>query len=140
MPTTHRQNTPLHALRNTFDARAAARPGTTVEHEGFAKLTGHVVMLGGYRGSVLRDTKTGKRIWAPMRTALGLRTADLSLGLTDADELRSEETVKADKMLTTVAGIVEMGRSLKVKLNALEKAGQITWTNFGCAASSLAVF
>lgn len=47
------------------------------------RLTGNVVVMGGYRGSILRDAKTGKRLWIPLRVGFGLRKPQLALGLTD---------------------------------------------------------
>ncbi|KAM0749622.1 hypothetical protein T439DRAFT_314947 [Meredithblackwellia eburnea MCA 4105] len=84
-----------------------------------AKLQGNVLVLGGYRGSILRDAKTRKRIWVPLKVGLGIRNPDLSLGLSDEDELNSTDTVIADKMLMAVGGIIDLGKRLKDKLKHL---------------------
>lgn len=70
-------------------------------------------MLGGYRGSVLRDAKTHKRLWIPLKVGFGLRKADLGLGLEPEDELRSAETVIATSMLAQVGGWIDLGKKLK---------------------------
>lgn len=83
------------------------------------RLEGNVVVLGGYRGSILRD-KAGKRLWIPLRVGFGLRKANLALGLSDSDELNSEDTVIPGKMLMAVSGFIDLGKRLKDKLKSLE--------------------
>lgn len=83
-------------------------------------LQGNIVVLGGYRGSILRDAKTNKRLWIPLKVGFGLRKVDLSLGLTDEEEESSTETVIAGKMLMSVGGIIDLGKRLKDRLKAIE--------------------
>ncbi|GAA5931518.1 hypothetical protein JCM10213_003131 [Rhodosporidiobolus nylandii] len=82
----------------------------------FDRLYGNVVMLGGFRGSVLRSASSGKRLWIPLKVGFGMRKADLGLGLEDEDEMKSEETVVPGNMLCQVAGVVDLGKRLKDKL------------------------
>lgn len=64
-------------------------PGNKIDS--FDKLEGlNVLMLGGYRGSILRDANTGRRLWAPLRVGFNVRKAELAIGLTEEDELQSE--------------------------------------------------
>ncbi|GAA5827809.1 hypothetical protein JCM11251_007682 [Rhodosporidiobolus azoricus] len=86
------------------------------------RLYGNVVMLGGFRGSTLRDAKTGKRLWIPLRVGFGFRQADLGLGLEDEDELRSTETVVPGNMLCALGGVVDLGKKLKGKLKSVQAA------------------
>ncbi|GAA5862117.1 hypothetical protein JCM3774_006180 [Rhodotorula dairenensis] len=86
------------------------------------RLYGNVVMLGGYRGSVLRDAKTHKRLWIPLKVGFGLRKADLGLGLEPEDELRSAETVIATSMLAQVGGWIDLGKKLKERLKQVSAA------------------
>ena len=61
------------------------------KHDSFDKLEGlNVTMLGGYRGSILRDAASGRRLWVPLKVGFNVRKAELAIGLTEDDELRSE--------------------------------------------------
>lgn len=77
-----------------------------------ASLCGNVVMLGGFRGSVLRDPVADQRLWIPLKVPAGIRKVTLALGLTEEDELRSKEKIVGTKMLTHV-GPLDMGKTLK---------------------------
>lgn len=64
--------------------------GASVAKDSFKKLDGNVLMLGGYRGSILRDAETGRRLWVPLKVGFNVRKAELAIGLTDEDERRSK--------------------------------------------------
>lgn len=83
------------------------------------KIDGDVVVLGGYRGSILRDTKTGRRVWIPFKVALNMRKIDLTVGPKDEDELKMEESIYPDGMLSHV-GPVDLSRKLLRKLAEYE--------------------
>lgn len=78
----------------------------------FKHLEGNVVVLGGYRGSILRDAATHQMIWVPLKVGVGLRRPTLELGLSEEAEERSEELVIADEMLGGVGNMVDTGRRL----------------------------
>ena len=78
----------------------------------FKSLTGNVVVLGGYRGSILRDAETQQMMWVPLKVGVGLRRPTLELGLTREAEERSEEHVVADEMLGGIGSLVDMGKRL----------------------------
>jgi len=85
-------------------------------------LTGDIVLLGGYRGSVLRDTAPPhRRLWVPVKVGLGLRKANLELGLHPDDELNAERTIFASGMLQNI-GPVDMSKRLFKKLRECENA------------------
>lgn len=69
-------------------------------------------MLGGFRGSVLRDPVADQRLWIPLKVPAGIRKVTLALGLTEEDEHRSKEKIVGTKMLTHV-GPLDMGKTLK---------------------------
>jgi len=69
-------------------------------------------MMGGFRGSVLRDPVANMRIWIPLKVPTGIRKVTLALGLTEEDEERSKEKIVGTKMLTHV-GPIDLGRMLK---------------------------
>jgi hypothetical protein len=66
-------------------------------------LTGDVVIMGGYRGSILRSTKTKQQLWAPVKMGLGIRKVNIEVGLEPEDEERMEETIYPAGMLKNVS-------------------------------------
>lgn len=80
------------------------------------ELDGDVVILGGYRGSILRDARTHKRVWIPLRAGFNIRKINLNIGPTDEDELDTQKKIIPDGMLTHV-GPIDIARKLKAKLS-----------------------
>ncbi|KAG8528979.1 uncharacterized protein KY384_006668 [Bacidia gigantensis] len=80
------------------------------------QLTGDLVVLGGYRGSVLRDAKPPcRQLWVPMKVGLNIRKVNLEVGFNPEDEERTEESVIASGMLSHI-GPIDMGRRLLKRL------------------------
>ncbi|KAK1907056.1 hypothetical protein P3342_006244 [Pyrenophora teres f. teres] len=97
------------------------------------ELEGDVVVLGGYRGSVLRSAEPPHRqLWVPIKVGLNLRKVDLEVPLDpDADE-RMEETIIPSGMLTHI-GPVDIARRLLKRLNGCDNAkdGKLRVHNYG---------
>ncbi|KAM3468867.1 hypothetical protein MY5147_007533 [Beauveria neobassiana] len=96
-------------------------------------LTGDVVILGGYRGSVLRSADPPHhQLWAPVKLGLNLRKADLQVGLTDADEESMPERIIPSGMLKNI-GPIDVSRKLFRKLQASPhaQAGRLRVWDFG---------
>ncbi|EHA27306.1 hypothetical protein CBS63078_4065 [Aspergillus niger] len=90
--------------------------------EAMAEMTGDVVILGGYRGSVLRSAKPPQRqLWVPMKVGLNLRKVDLEVGLNPEDEERMEETIIPSGVLSHV-GPVDICRRLMKRLQKCPNA------------------
>lgn len=89
-------------------------------------LDGEIVILGGYRGSILRDARTHKRIWIPLRAGFNIRKIDLNIGPTDEDEAITQKKIIPDGMLTHV-GPVDIAKKLKAKMDN----GKTTVHEFG---------
>ncbi|RHZ67943.1 uncharacterized protein CDV56_109096 [Aspergillus thermomutatus] len=90
--------------------------------EAMSELTGDVVILGGYRGSVLRSAKPPQRqLWVPMKVGLNLRKVDLEVGLNPEDEERMEETIIPSGVLSHV-GPVDICRRLMKRLQKCDNA------------------
>ncbi|KAI9865533.1 MAG: hypothetical protein M1824_002273 [Vezdaea acicularis] len=86
------------------------------------KLTGDVVIMGGYRGSILRSAQPPhKQLWAPVKIGLNLRKVDLEVGLNPEDEESMEERIFSSGMLTHV-GPVDISRRLLKRLRHCENA------------------
>ncbi|KAL3478196.1 hypothetical protein BJX99DRAFT_224787 [Aspergillus californicus] len=110
--------------------KAATYP---VLYEAMNELTGDVVVMGGYRGSILRSAKPPQRqVWVPMKVGLNLRKVDLEVGLTREDEERMEETIIPDGVLSHV-GPVDICRRLLKRLQKCDNAlrGDLRVHNYG---------
>ncbi|KAJ9667237.1 hypothetical protein H2201_002758 [Coniosporium apollinis] len=111
--------------------------GSAASHPFFTQalndVTGDLVVLGGYRGSILRSAEPPYRqLWAPIKIGVNLRKVDLEVGLDPRDEETMEERVKPGGMLTHI-GPVDMSRRLLKRLRASENAknGTLRVHNYG---------
>ncbi|KAL2181609.1 uncharacterized protein P884DRAFT_281820 [Thermothelomyces heterothallicus CBS 202.75] len=87
-----------------------------------ASLTGDVVIMGGYRGSILRSAKPPhRRLWVPVKVQLGVRKVNLEVGLDPEDEENMEKHIIADGMLKNI-GPVDISKRLFKKLRECENA------------------
>ncbi|EAU34787.1 conserved hypothetical protein [Aspergillus terreus NIH2624] len=113
--------------------RANSNPLHPVLSEAMSELTGDVVIMGGYRGSVLRSAKPPQRqLWVPMKVGLNLRKVDLEVGLNPEDEERMEETIIPSGVLSHV-GPVDICRRLMKRLQKCDNAvkGDLRVHNYG---------
>ena len=110
------------ALFNTLRSLSLDRNTTT--HDGYAvsrlesiwdELEGDVVVLGGYRGSILRDAETRKRVWIPIRAGFNIRKVDLLIGPRAEDEVATQKKIVPDGMLTHL-GPVDVAKKLIKRL------------------------
>ncbi len=85
------------------------------------QLTGDVVIMGGYRGSILRSTKTNRQVWVPVKVGLNIRKVDLEVGLNPEDEERMPETIYPSGMLQNI-GPVDISKRLFKRLSECENA------------------
>ncbi|KAL8937134.1 MAG: hypothetical protein Q9216_004581 [Gyalolechia sp. 2 TL-2023] len=96
-------------------------------------LTGDLIILGGYRGSVLRSARPPNRqLWVPVKVGLNIRRVNLEVGLEPEDEERMEETIIPSGMLSHI-GPIDMGRRLLKRLRACRNAqeGKLRVHNYG---------
>ncbi|TID17889.1 hypothetical protein E6O75_ATG10534 [Venturia nashicola] len=85
-------------------------------------LEGDIVILGGYRGSILREAqKPHRRLWVPIKVGLNIRKVDLEVGLDHEDEERMPEKIISTGTLTHI-GPVDMSKRLFKRLRACENA------------------
>ncbi|KAI1609645.1 hypothetical protein EDD37DRAFT_570779 [Exophiala viscosa] len=79
-----------------------------------SKTTGDLVVLGGYRGSILRSAQPPHRqVWVPVKVGLNLRKVDLEVGLLPEDEEKMEETIIPSGVLSHIGPIDICRRLLK---------------------------
>ncbi|KAK4179242.1 hypothetical protein QBC36DRAFT_363704 [Triangularia setosa] len=85
-------------------------------------LTGDIVIMGGYRGSILRSAKAPhRRLWVPVKVQLNIRKVNLEVGLDPQDELDMEKSIFADGMLKNI-GPVDISKRLFKRLRESENA------------------
>lgn len=85
-------------------------------------LTGDIVVLGGYRGSVLRSAEPPyQQLWAPVKVGLNIRKVNLEVGLSDEDEVAASKAVRPSGMLKNV-GPVDISRKLIRRLQTCGNA------------------
>ena len=86
------------------------------------QLEGDVVVLGGYRGSILRSAEPPHRqVWVPVKVGLNLRKVDLEVGIKQGDDERATDKIIPDGMLSHI-GPVDISRRLFKRLRACENA------------------
>lgn len=101
--------------------------------EAMSQMTGDAIVMGGYRGSVLRSaTPPHRQLWVPMKVGLNIRKVDLEVGLNPEDEERMEETIFASEVLSHI-GPVDICRRLLQKLQKCEntKNGKLRVWDYG---------
>ena len=116
--------TPYHSGRA---ATNDANPGkAAMQHPHFNRaleqLEGDIVILGGYRGSILRSAEPPHRqVWVPIKIGLNIRKVDLELGLEDDADEHATDKIIPDGMLTHI-GPVDIARRLFKRLRTCENA------------------
>ena len=101
--------------------------------EALSCLTGNVVVMGGYRGTVLRSAQPPHRqMWIPMKASLNLRKVDIQLGLSAEDDEHARDTIIPGEILSHV-GPVDVCRKLIRKLQKCDNAtkGDLQVSDFG---------
>lgn len=121
-------------LKNTngSDANSNER-AHPIMHRALSKITGDVVVMGGYRGSILRSAEPPYRqLWVPVKVGLNIRKVDLEVGLKDEDEESMHEKIFASGMLTHI-GPVDISRRLLRHLKKCPntKSGQLRVHDYG---------
>ncbi|OAG04166.1 uncharacterized protein CC84DRAFT_1188618 [Paraphaeosphaeria sporulosa] len=110
---------PSADARGTGAGSAASHPYFTAA---LNDLEGDLVILGGYRGSILRSAEPPHRqLWVPIKVGLNLRKVDLEIGLHPEDEETMEERIIPGGMLTHI-GPVDIAKRLFKRLRASENA------------------
>lgn len=113
---------PTSAQSRTRPPRSNSNTLHPILAEAMSELTGDVVVMGGYRGSILRSAKPPQRqLWVPMKVGLNLRKVDLEVGLDPEDEERMEESIIPSGVLSHI-GPVDICRRLLKRLQKCENA------------------
>lgn len=96
-------------------------------------LTGDLVIMGGYRGSVLRSAEPPHRqLWVPIKVGLNVRKVNLEVGLDPEDDERMEETIVPSGMLKNI-GPVDISRRLFKRVRECEnvRTGKLRVHDYG---------
>ncbi|PWN21204.1 hypothetical protein BCV69DRAFT_312455 [Microstroma glucosiphilum] len=109
-------STPAHT-QNDLDVIPVIGPRHHRASEFFNDVKGYnVVILGGYRGSVLRDAKTHQMLWIPLKVGTGFRRPVLELGLSPSAEDNATDLIEPDESLSRIGRMVDMSSRLQAKL------------------------
>ncbi|GAB7349723.1 hypothetical protein MBLNU459_g0460t1 [Dothideomycetes sp. NU459] len=125
-------------LQNQKTSGPGALSGkAAVSHPHFTKalheLTGDVVVLGGYRGSILRSAEPPNRqVWVPIKVGLNIRKVDLEVGLDATADETMEEKIIPGGMLSHI-GPVDISKRLFKRLRACDnaRAGRLRVHDYG---------
>lgn len=102
----------IRSPKKSVEADSAQQRAHPVLSDALAKTTGDLVIMGGYRGSILRDAKPPHRqLWAPVKVGLNLRNVDLEVGLTRKDEESAYKKVYSSGILSHI-GPIDISRRL----------------------------
>ncbi|PLB54220.1 hypothetical protein P170DRAFT_373000 [Aspergillus steynii IBT 23096] len=113
---------PAAAQTRTRPPRTNSNTLHPILTEAMSELKGDVVVMGGYRGSILRSAKPPQRqLWVPMKVGLNLRKVDLEVGLNPEDEERMEESIIPSGVLSHI-GPVDICRRLLKRLQKCDNA------------------
>jgi len=119
---------PLREVRDTTNAEAPQMNGKVSKatysylDEALKNLTGDLVVLGGYRGSILRSAQPPhRRLWVPVKVGLNIRKVNLEVGLQPEDEEDMHNHIFASGMLSHI-GPVDMGKRLLKRLRTCKNA------------------
>ncbi|RSM12690.1 hypothetical protein CDV31_006266 [Fusarium ambrosium] len=108
--------------RLSKETSTSSKDGSSILDRVLDGLTGDLVIMGGYRGSILRSAEAPhQQVWAPVKLGLNMRKANLEVGLEDEDEERMEDTIKPDGMLKHI-GPVDISRKFIKKLRSCDNA------------------
>jgi hypothetical protein len=97
------------------------------------ELEGDLVILGGYRGSILRSADPPHRqLWVPIKVGLNLRKVDLEVPFDPEADARMEETIIPSGMLQHI-GPVDISKRLFKRLRACDnaKSGKLRVHDYG---------
>lgn len=99
-----------------------------------SQMTGDLVILGGYRGSILRTSEPPHRqLWVPVKVGLNIRKVDMEVGLNvPEDDEKMESKIFASEMLSHI-GPVDISRRLFRRLRACDnaKTGSLRIRDYG---------
>ncbi|EFX03929.1 hypothetical protein CMQ_857 [Grosmannia clavigera kw1407] len=107
--------------KSSAGASAPREPASSLDIA-LESLTGDVVVMGGYRGSILRSAEPPHRqLWVPVKVGLNIRKVNMEIGLDREDELNMDKSIFASGMLKNI-GPVDISRRLFKKLRECENA------------------
>lgn len=96
-------------------------------------LTGDLVIMGGYRGSVLRSAEPPHRqLWVPIKVGLNVRKVNLEVGLELEDEERMSESIIPSGMLKNI-GPIDIAKRLFKRVRECENvhSGKLRVHDYG---------
>ena len=125
---------PAAAPQAAGETLRSVTDGLATQHldRAMSSLTGDIVIMGGYRGSVLRSTADRRQVWVPVKVGLNIRKVNLEVGLDAEDEECMEESIFPSGMLQNI-GPVDISKRLFKRLRHCEnvRAGILRVFDYG---------
>ncbi|KAK3357345.1 hypothetical protein B0T25DRAFT_449624 [Lasiosphaeria hispida] len=104
------------------NSQRSPRDGISPLDSALESLTGDVVVMGGYRGSILRSAQPPHRqLWVPVKVGLKIRKVNMEVGLEPKDEEDMGNHIFASGMLQNI-GPVDISKKLFKKLRECDNA------------------
>lgn len=128
--TRQRYNSAKAAVGDAVNNKSTTHPHF---NRALEQLEGDIVILGGYRGSILRSAEPPHRqVWVPVKVGLNLRKVNLEVGFEEGDDGRASESVTAGGMLTHI-GPVDISRRLFKRLRSCRhsRSGKLRVHDYG---------
>ena len=132
-PSTSRDGSTIEALGLQRQTSPVSKEDPAILDRVLETLTGDLVIMGGYRGSVLRSAEPPyQQVWAPMKLGFNMRRVNLEVGLDYEDEEKMEETIYPSGMLKHI-GPIDITRKLFKKLRtcANARSGKLRIWDYG---------
>ncbi|BFZ57780.1 hypothetical protein PYCC9005_004834 [Savitreella phatthalungensis] len=98
--------------------------------DGCQALNIDIVVMGGYRGSILRSATDGRMLWVPIKVGMGWRKVELELPLNEAAEQYATDHIIPGGMLAHI-GPIDIARRLLRRLRQQEELGHCRVHEFG---------
>ncbi|OBR13958.1 hypothetical protein CH63R_02684 [Colletotrichum higginsianum IMI 349063] len=140
MPSLPKLGSSLKLNEDGMSKAVPEAPAPKVDNDGSSTLdrvletlTGDIVILGGYRGSILRSAEPPHhQLWAPVKIGLNMRKVDLEVGLDPEDEETMEKRIIPSGMLQNI-GPIDISKKLFKKIGACEnvRKGKLRLWDYG---------
>ncbi|TLD20525.1 hypothetical protein PspLS_08348 [Pyricularia sp. CBS 133598] len=112
---------PRSPVKPPRNSTISPKDGIAILDAVLESLTGDVVVLGGYRGSILRSAASHQQLWVPVKVGLNMRKVNLEVGLDPQDEETMEEHIIPSSMLQNI-GPIDISRRLLRRMRECRNA------------------
>lgn len=96
------------------------------------QITGDLLIMGGYRGSILRSAEDSRQLWVPFKVGLHMRKVNLEVGLNPEDEETEHTRIYSSGILSHI-GPIDISRRLirRIKHSDSVRSGRVRFHDYG---------